>query len=183
MTLRFDQPDLIELRLDDVEELFEARPANARTGRGGGPAGVVQLERRLALKPPAAEWPRTLRISCPAGAGEIDAGMLGQAFRRWCETELEAINQHRELVARERRRAWLVGMAFFIACLLLAGFLEAAWPFSDFVSVLLSETVIIAGWVGLWHPLDLTLYAWWPYARRRKLLEQMRGLNLVLAPR
>jgi hypothetical protein len=179
--LSFDQPDVIELMLDDVDELFEARRADARAGRGGAPAGMVQLERRLAVKHPAADWPQRLRLRLPAGSPGADATLVTQAVRRWCETELEGIDLHRQMMSRERRTAWIVGILFLITCVLAAGLLEAMRPFSDFWTGLLSESFIIAGWVGLWRPLELTLYDWWPDARRRKLLERMRELEVELA--
>jgi hypothetical protein len=178
--LSFDQPDVIELTLDDVDELFEARRADARAGRGGAPAGMVQLERRLAVKPPAADWPHRLRVRLPAGSRSADPALVTQAVRRWCETGLEEIELHRAMISRERSTAWVVGILFLITCLLAAGLLDATRPLSDFWTGLLSESFIIAGWVGLWRPLELTLYDWWPDARRRKLLERMRELDVEL---
>jgi hypothetical protein len=174
----FEAADAIELRLDDVDELFVARAPDARAGRGGAESGIERLEARLALKPATAEWPDILRIHLPSGLGGADPDKVREAFARWCELELERIDTRRTLMARERGRAWVVGAAFFAACLLLAGLLESVPFLSGFVASLLSETIIIAGWVGIWHPLDLTLYAWWPDARRRKLLERMRALKL-----
>jgi hypothetical protein len=179
--LSFDQPDVIELTLDDVDELFEARRADAHAGRGGAPAGMVQLERRLAVKPPAADWPHRLRLRLPPGSRGADPVMVTQAVQRWCETELEGIDLHRDMMSRERRTAWVVGILFLITCVLAAGLLEATRPLSDFWTGLLSESFIIAGWVGLWRPLELTLYDWWPDARRRKLLLRMRELEVELA--
>jgi hypothetical protein len=175
-----DRPDAIELDLDDIAELFEARAPDVLAGRGGAPAGIDRLVSRLALKPARAMWPDTLRIRLATPSADARPEMVSRAIGRWCEAELAAIEGRLELMARERVRAWVVGLAFFAFCLGVAGALEAAPMLSGFLATLLSETVIIAGWVGLWHPLDLTLYAWWPDARRRKLLQQLQALKLEL---
>ena len=36
----------------------------------------------------------------------------------------------------------------------------------SFSRKLLRESLVLAGWVGLWHPMELFLYAWWPDRER-----------------
>ena len=37
---------------------------------------------------------------------------------------------------------------------------------------ILTESLIIAGWVVMWHPLEVLLYGLWPVVRERKLLDE-----------
>ena len=45
---------------------------------------------------------------------------------------------------------------------------------------LFGESLIIAGWVVMWHPLEVLLYGLWPVRRERKLLERLANAEIVL---
>ncbi|WP_415176918.1 hypothetical protein [Porticoccus sp.] len=40
-------------------------------------------------------------------------------------------------------------------------------PYSGFAE-LLSEGLMIGGWVAMWRPMEIFLYRWWPIVRRRR---------------
>ena len=43
---------------------------------------------------------------------------------------------------------------------------------------ILSEGLIIIGWVANWRPLEIFLYGWWPLARRRKLYQRLADMPI-----
>jgi hypothetical protein len=83
-------------------------------------------------------------------------------------------------MAAERGRAWLVGGLFFAFCFAIAAGLEQLPSLDGLGGALIAESIIIAGWVGIWHPLDLTLYAWWPHRVQRRLLDRIARLDVRL---
>jgi hypothetical protein len=68
------------------------------------------------------------------------------------------------------------------ACFALATLLERTSPLSAFGGYLLSETIVIAGWMGLWHPIDLTLPPDSPLRTRLRLMKRIGRLEVKLAP-
>jgi hypothetical protein len=71
---------------------------------------------------------------------------------------------HREfkLLLREGRTSLLIGLVFLTLCLSggqMAGRLQI--PGANIVETSLT----IAGWVAMWHPMDVFLYGWWPLRR------------------
>jgi hypothetical protein len=43
---------------------------------------------------------------------------------------------------------------------------------------ILSESLVIAGWVVMWRPLELYLYDWWPLRSKRKLYEKLSTIPI-----
>jgi hypothetical protein len=43
---------------------------------------------------------------------------------------------------------------------------------------ILRESLIIAGWVVMWHPLEVLLYGLWPVVRERRLLERLAAAEV-----
>jgi hypothetical protein len=48
---------------------------------------------------------------------------------------------------------------------------------------LLRESLVIAGWVAMWRPMEIYLYEWWPLRRRRRVYQKLSRipLEVVLA--
>jgi hypothetical protein len=65
----------------------------------------------------------------------------------------------------EGRTSLVIGLGFLAATLALGRLLppEAAW--SGYVR----EGLQICGWVGMWRPIEIHLYRWWPIRREAEL--------------
>jgi hypothetical protein len=42
----------------------------------------------------------------------------------------------------------------------------------------LRESLIIAGWVAMWRPIELYLYDWWPLKRKGKLYARLARMQV-----
>ena len=53
-------------------------------------------------------------------------------------------------------------------------------PFGD----LMSEGLLIGGWVAMWRPLQIFLYEWWPIARKRRIYQALArsSVQVVAVP-
>ncbi|MBP7982093.1 MAG: hypothetical protein KAY90_03770, partial [Arenimonas sp.] len=45
---------------------------------------------------------------------------------------------------------------------------------------LIQESVVIGGWVALWHPLNIFLYDWWPIRAEIRLYERLVAMEVRL---
>ena len=92
---------------------------------------------------------------------------------------LRSHNTSREMreLFRTGRLSLLVGLIVLSSCLLL-GWLFARkldeGPFPD----ILRESFLILGWVAIWKPSEIFLYAWPPLVRRRKLFRRLSRANV-----
>jgi len=70
---------------------------------------------------------------------------------------------------RDGRRALLIGLLFLASTLLLRGLLPSNVGWMRFAD----EGLTICGWVGLWKPIDIHLYRWWPLKAHGDILARL----------
>lgn len=120
---------------------------------------------------------RELRHSPSAMVIHLDQPIAGVDEAHGIET---AIHQHfrrkvkvssRELHDLLRRGgiSLAIGSAFLVGLLSVSKLIAASIPAEPLASVL-RESLVIGGWVAMWRPLEIFLYAWWPIASRRRTL-------------
>jgi hypothetical protein len=72
----------------------------------------------------------------------------------------------------------VLGLGFLAICLALSGTFSNTAFLPDFVHRLLAEGFNIAGWVGLWRPVELLLYDAAPLRRDRAVLRSLRNRQI-----
>jgi ABC-type spermidine/putrescine transport system permease subunit I len=80
---------------------------------------------------------------------------------------------------RTGRFSLLVGLIVLSVCLMLGLFLSQKFqkgPFPD----IFREGFLILGWVAIWRPSEIFLYAWPPLLRRRKLFERLMQARVTV---
>ena len=45
-------------------------------------------------------------------------------------------------------------------------------------AIVVQESLIIVGWVALWHPMGIFLYDWWPIRAEAKLLDRLAEMDV-----
>ena len=171
----------VALNLAEIGELFDAPIPDPFTGQMESRTGMGRLKEKLSVlsNQDAARLGLVLRLP-PAEAGPECAEVAGNAIRVWCDMEEMHLRDMVAALRRERNRALLVGGIFLFLCLATAAFIERLPGLPEMLRTLLVEGAIIAGWVGLWHPLELALYGWWPIRHDRRIVSLIRGMPLRL---
>jgi hypothetical protein len=79
---------------------------------------------------------------------------------------------HREfkLLLREGRLSLIIGLSFLAVCLSGA---QMATRFNIPGASIVEASLTIAGWVAMWHPMDIYLYGWWPLRRAGKVYRKL----------
>ena len=153
------QSDSIEIVLDDPRELFVAPQPDPFAGRFQTHSGVEQLLSALALDRAQRRYRQNIIFRMPPGSGVVGreqafmSALEGYCAQRIAELDLET----KRLQSNGRHALWR-GLAFLAMCLALSGTLSSATFMPPFVHRLLAEGFVIAGWVGLWRPIELLLY-------------------------
>jgi hypothetical protein len=71
---------------------------------------------------------------------------------------------------REGRLSLIIGLSFLTVC--LSG-VEMAKRFQIPGASIVEASLTIAGWVAMWHPMDIYLYGWWPLRRAGKVYRKL----------
>src|SRR5690606_37396075 len=90
---------------------------------------------------------------------------------------LQELRRRRTL--REGRISLSIGLIALVLCMGAATFPPTAVlrPPGQIVR----ESLINAGWVVMWHPLEVLLYGIWPLVRERRLLERLAAAEVTIA--
>ena len=169
MTIATD--DVIELRVDDIAQLFHTLdpfPFRERDLDREAEEYIVSWARELTTSQPL-----KIVIYFPETEAQTEnARYLSEAFSRYFSGRAVAVQRDLNELFRVGRRSMAIGMAILTVCLMSAHFIVGVFfdaPFKQFAG----ESLLILGWVANWRPLEIFLYDWWPLARRRDLYRRL----------
>ncbi|MFO1426855.1 MAG: hypothetical protein U1F11_07740 [Steroidobacteraceae bacterium] len=166
---------LIEIRLHELRQLFHTLDPAPFHEKDLDPEAAQYLEDavreigpRRALK---------LLVHLPRAAAEsADARGLADSLANYfryragqCRVDL------RRLLTRGAM-SLVIGGAFLGLCLSLRSSLLAGGAASE----VLTEGLLIIGWVGLWRPVEIFLYDWWPIWRQRRRFDALARAQVAV---
>ena len=134
----------------------------------------------------AREFPRNqpFKIIIHAPEAELEsehADQVREALGRYFSYRSEVVGRDLNELFRVGRQSLLIGMAVLATCVLGARAITTALG-NDNVAGVMSESLIILGWVANWKPIEIFLYDWWPLARRRDLYRRLAATDVELGP-
>ncbi len=166
----------IELKLNDIRQLFNSLD----------PAPFLERE----LDDDAVEYivgsvkehhyERKMRIIIylpEEKARKISALDTQKAIAHHFTYQLDLLRRKLNNLLNEGRNAFVAGISFLIICLSLSEFLHL-FVKDWLIAKILSEGLMIAGWVGLWKPISIFLYDWWPIESEKKIFQKIRDMEL-----
>jgi len=172
--------DLIELRVDNVAQLFHTLdpfPFRERDLDGEAEKFIVGWAREL-----TAARAITIAVHLPEAEAQTKAAQeLREAFHGYFSHHADAIQREINELFRIGRRSLGIGASILVACLLLAH-LAGGYLIDSPFRRLVEESFLILGWVANWRPLEIFLYDWLPPARRRDLYRRLGAANVELRP-
>lgn len=171
----------VALTLRDLRDLFREPELDPFAGEDTDESGIDRL---LDILKADDRWRRSefrLTLSIPEAEITPDVELkIRRAMGRYCDGQIQYNRRKLTQVRTEGRRSLRIGGLFLAACLGLAALAETLFRDEGLLGTLVVEGLFIAGWVGLWQPVDLLLYAWWPYADEIKLHEKIRRMELIV---
>jgi hypothetical protein len=76
------------------------------------------------------------------------------------------------------RRNFIIALTFLFFCLLMIRLLSTFEE--SLVNNLLSEGLLIIGWVAMWEPVHVFLYGWWPIVHKRNIYEKIIHMDVYI---
>ncbi len=157
-------PGLIELRLNHVGQLFntmDPSPFHERDLDHDAEEFIVSWARELRIQ---GRQELRLRVVLHQAEAPAVTDLVRQSVRHYFAYRAEVSRRELHGLLREGRTALGIGLTFLAVTLALRGLMPlAGW--GDWVR----EGLTICGWVGLWKPIDIHLYRWWPLRAQAKL--------------
>lgn len=157
---------LIELRLSNVGQLFntmDPSPFHERDLDHDAEEFILSWAREHER-----DSDLRLRVVLKQAADEEAAGQVRESIRHYFAYRARMARRELRDLFREGRTALAIGVLFLAATLVLRGLIPAS-GWTEFVR----EGLTICGWVGLWKPIDIHLYRWWPLKAHGDLLARL----------
>ncbi len=110
---------------------------------------------------------------------QTSASDISDAIKGYFHIKSDAMSREMRELFKTGRLALLVALIVLSICLVLAwliGIRLQEGPFSQ----ILQESLVIFGWVAIWHPSNIFLYSWPPLARRRRLLRRLSEATVTV---
>jgi hypothetical protein len=167
---------VIELKVESLASLFDPLdpfPVPTRDLSRTAEEFIVEWAREL---PPATPIEIILHVPTTAAHEAID---LQAAFTNHFGQRAKSVRGDISELFRVGRTSLAIGLATLVACVLGAQGAGLALGNSPAARIL-SEGLIILGWVANWRPVEIFLYDWWPLARRRRLYQRLSDARIEL---
>ncbi len=166
-------PYVIELALRSPAELFEPGEPPPLGPRALHPQVVDAIAQQWLRAPRGCSL--QLRILLPAETlGET--GQLTGAIRDYFLARSVAEQLEIRRVLRDGRITLIIGLVFLTLVNGIAELIRATIP-GRFAGAVVAGLEIF-GWVALWYPAELLLYAWLPAYRRVRLLRRLSEASI-----
>ncbi len=171
------KPHRIELRLRNSMALFNSMdpsPFQEKDLDADAEEFIVSWAREHPMNAPL-----VLRVHLEEPPSEDPIPLLGDAVRNYFSYRSKLLDREFRQLMRQARTSLLIGLSFLAACLVVSRYLlpEEGSTLINF----LRESLVIAGWVAMWRPLELYLYDWWPLHRKGRLYQRLSRMKVELA--
>jgi len=168
----------IPVRLRELAQLFNSldpSPFIERDLDDDAEAFIVGSARELGL-----HRPFEIVVHLQVAPEPERAAALESAVRHFFRERAEIKQRDLRLLLRRGRVSLAIGILFLAVCLGLGELIGRTWDGT--LASILSESLIIGGWVAMWRPLEIFLYDWWPLRDERRVFEALARTRVKLAP-
>lgn len=111
------------------------------------------------------------------GAPENGADLIRDAVHTSFQRRALAKQRALKRLLREGRISMVIGIAFLAVAIFISDYLGGLITNKNY-AWLVQESVVIGGWVALWHPLNIFLYDWWPLRAEKRLFERLGEMQV-----
>jgi len=168
----------LRLYLGGLRQLFDSMDPAPFRERDLDPKAAEYIIDGAREAPAGVPLALVVQLGREAGA-ESTATLLRDAVHEYFERR--AAGKRRELrqLFRTGRISLLIGLAFLAGAIALAQWLGSLIRHEGY-AWLVSESLIIGGWVALWRPLEIFLYDWWPIRADARLFDRLAAMPVTL---
>ena len=161
----------VEVRLENLRQFFNSMDPSPFYERDLDP----DAERYIVSW--AEEFPHDepvrLVLHVETADAEHQQAMVEEAVHNHFANQARLAGLELRHLLRLGSRSLVIGLGVLAICLVLSGTLAQD---GGTVGGILRESLLIGGWVAMWHPMQIYLYGWWPLLRRRRTYEKLAAM-------
>ncbi|HEV2321773.1 MAG TPA: hypothetical protein VGT42_05360 [Gammaproteobacteria bacterium] len=167
----------VEVRLDNLRQFFNSMDPSPFYERDLDPDAERYIVSWAEEYPHVEPVTLVLHVEAPEAATQ-QAMVEGAVHSHFSNQARLAGLEFRHLL-RIGTRSLVIGLAVLALCLVLSGTVARG---SGTAGDIMRESLLIGGWVAMWHPMQIYLYGWWPLLRRRRTYEKLARMPVEIRP-
>jgi hypothetical protein len=151
----------VRIKVDDVRDLFREHEFDPFSDEVDSIGSIAQL----AQLPHLVSQLKTIRLRVLVPSEKLTPQTqlaVRRAFARYCAHTIAESRRKLTALRWVGVRTFLVGVTFFGLSLAASTAVGRLSWLPDALRTLASESLIVAGWVVMWQPLDMLVQGWWP---------------------
>jgi hypothetical protein len=165
---------LIELRLGEIRQLFNAldpSPFLEKDLNDAAETYIIQAVREFPL-------PTPLKLVFYLPEADLDEAqrILAKAIHNYFRYRKQSATQELQQILKQGRISLLIGLLFLCGCISLSKLVSLLH--NDTVTPILTEGLLIIGWVAMWRPLEIFLYDWWPIRYKQRVFDKLSRIPI-----
>ena len=163
--------EVIEVHVAELIQLFNSidpTPFGERDLDARAEEFIVRWARDLPRHAPLA---LLVHLERPAGPTD-ESGLLRDAVQGFFRQRSDAVKRSLRQLFRRGRFSLIIGLTFLATMLLLSDLVTSVLG-QQRLAALLTESLVIGGWVAMWGPLEVFLYDWWPIRAEARFLDRL----------
>lgn len=168
----------LRLYLCELRQLFDSMdpaPFHERSLDAAAAEHIIDAAREAPAKAAF-----SLRVQVGREPGDSAASTtLSSAIREYFERRGASKRLEFRRLMRAGRRALVVGLVFLAVAIGLAQWFDTLIA-DEGRALLVSESLVIGGWVALWRPMEIFLYDWWPLLADARLFDRLAAMPVLL---
>ena len=173
---------VLELHVAEMRQLYNAMdpaPFRERDLDPNAEDYILDWGREV---PPGQPLGLVVRLSSETPTVE-STDMLTDAVHAHFQQRAESTRRRLRQLFRVGRISLVIGLAFLALVIVVGEYLSLRIDKESY-GYLVKESLVIAGWVALWRPLEIFLYDWWPIHAEAKLLDRLSVMpvRVLMAP-
>lgn len=169
---------VIEVHVGEVNQLFNAMDPAPFRERDLDPKAeefVVEWAKELHLDRPLA---LVVHLDREAGTPEA-ATVLKDAVHQFFKNRARATEWKLRQLFRNGRISLLIGLVCVAVTVIVGDVVANLLEPSRYASIA-RESLLIAGWVAMWRPIEVFLYDWWPIRADVRLYRRLSEMPVKL---
>jgi hypothetical protein len=177
---RDGQPRQIEISLRELGQLFntmDPSPFHEKDLDADAEEFIVSWAREFPSREPVV---LVIHLSQMPNA-QHPAAEVERAVRHYFAYRAKLTQLEFRRLMKEGRQSLVIGLGFLAVCLVGSELLGGGSP-GPMLQVV-RESLTIAGWVAMWHPMQIYLYEWWPIRRRGRIYTKMSRMKVEIHQR
>lgn len=165
---------VLELRLADVQQLFYSLDPAPFRERDLDPKAVDYIVDWAQEQPSQARLALVVHLGhCGAG----DAQTLDEAVHEYFRRRAVATRRRLRKLFSTGRISLAIGLFCLLAAIVVGEYVGGLFSKARY-GRLVEESLVIGGWVALWHPMGIFLYEWWPIGAEARLYDRLSAMDV-----